>query len=165
MPISAFALNPRDELTWGNRGNIFFDRKQFDSAIANYNRSLGYRDNQWETLSNRGASKAQTGDLQGALSDLSRSVQHDSTAISAVTNLALVYTMVNDHENSIRCYRRVLQLAPRSDDIMNAMLVWRYQHAEQSFRKAFPSLATPFELAPNNGLYYLNRSYSYNGFG
>lgn len=159
----ALTLNPTDELAWGNRGNIFFDRKQFDSAIANYNRSLGYRGNQWETLSNRGASKAQIGDLTGALNDLSRSVQHDSFAVSAVTNLALVYTLLNDHEGAIRCYRRVLQLSPRADDIINAIGV-EYQH-EQRFAESISEFNHAIQLSPNMGIYYLNRSYSYNGLG
>jgi len=159
----AIALHPVDPKPWGNRGNIFFDAHRFDSAIANYNRAIALNPHEWETLSNRGASKAQLGDLQGGLNDLTLSLSGDSANAAAWTNRALIYSLMSQHENAISDYRRALQRTPKADNLINAIAV-EYQRAGK-YTESIAEFNKAIDLAPNTGIYYLNRSYSWNGTG
>ncbi len=156
----ALSLDATDALAWSNRGNVFFDLHQFDSAIANYNRAVALRKDMWETLSNRGASRAQIGDLQGAVQDLEVATQHDANT-SSLTNLALVYSMLNNHEKAIATYNRVMELTPAAHNILNAIGI-EYQKMGK-LDESISILTKAIQLSPNEGLYYLNRSYSYHG--
>ncbi len=158
----ALSLNSKEPLAWSNRGNVYFDLQQFDSAIANYNRALALRKDMWETFSNRGASRAQVGDLQGAVNDLELSTQHDANT-SSLTNLALVYSMLNEHEKAITTYQKVMELAPGSHNILNAIGT-EYQKLGK-FSESLIPFTKAIQINPNEGFYYLNRSYSYHGMG
>lgn len=71
----AISLKPKDAVLYDNRGLSFAALKDWKKAIADYDRSLALRDSQVAPLVLRGVARRETGDLDGARTDLERATQ------------------------------------------------------------------------------------------
>jgi clan AA aspartic protease (TIGR02281 family) len=68
----AISLKPKDAVLYANRGISFAALKDWKNALADYNQSLALRDSQVGPLALRGVARRETGDLDGARTDLER---------------------------------------------------------------------------------------------
>ena len=166
----ALSLNPKYHLAWANKGKIYFDKGLNDSALVCYNKALALKDDLWETYGNRGVVKAKLNDLSGAVEDLTKAVTFNPTYGTGFSNRALVNQMLRHFDQAKGDYQKVIDLDPQSPDnhrFLNAIGLCEQQLRQ--FKEAIGHFNTAlgFTTLSNEerGIYYLNRSYAYNGLG
>lgn len=76
----AMAIEPREALFHGLKGDVFSERRDYDRALANYNRAIDLNDRFFQFYVQRGLIRNELGDRSGAEEDLSRSAQLLPTA-------------------------------------------------------------------------------------
>jgi len=70
----AIQLEPQEASFHGEKGSIYFQSKNYDSAEHAFSSALALNDNYFQYYLGRGLSRSQQGKLQGARQDLERSV-------------------------------------------------------------------------------------------
>ncbi|MCP4669877.1 MAG: tetratricopeptide repeat protein, partial [Desulfobacula sp.] len=78
----AIAIEPKEALFHGAKGDIFFNRKQFDYALNAYDRAIYLNDNYFYFYEKRGLIHKQLGNHANAIQDLKRSSDLLPTAIA-----------------------------------------------------------------------------------
>lgn len=94
------------------------------------------------------------GEYEIALEKLQSALQIDPRSANAHTVIAILYETIGDNEKAGDHYRRSVQLAPRSGDVLNNHGSWlcrqgRFDDADAHFRRA---LADPFYRTPEAAL-------------
>lgn len=169
--LAAIQLNAKYQLAWANLGNIYFDKGKMDSAIVCYDKAISLKNDLWETYGNRGAARASMKDYEGGLSDLNLAVKINPNYRMGISNRALVKEMVLDFPGAVEDYKRVIALDPKNVEnhrYFNALGV-AYQRL-QKFQESLDEFTKAISLNPKGanatlGIYFLNRSYSYNALG
>ncbi|MBU4263785.1 MAG: M48 family metalloprotease [Proteobacteria bacterium] len=77
---SALAIEPKEALFYGLQGDILFEQKNFNKALASYDQALHLNDNYFHFYAQRGLTREKLGDIQGARQDLTRSANLLPTA-------------------------------------------------------------------------------------
>jgi len=70
---SALAIEPKEALFYGLKGDIFFEQKNFNKALGSYDQAIQRNDNFFQFYAQRGLTREKLGDIQGARQDLTRS--------------------------------------------------------------------------------------------
>jgi predicted Zn-dependent protease len=70
---SALAIEPKEALFYGLRGDIQFEQNNFNKALASYDQALHLNDNYFHFYAQRGLTREKLGDIQGARQDLTKS--------------------------------------------------------------------------------------------
>lgn len=98
---SALAIEPREALFYGLKGDIFFAQENFDKALGSYDQAIQHNDNFFHFYAQRGLTREQLGDLQGARQDLSRSANllPTATAYKKLGDYALAAGQRNEAKN------------------------------------------------------------------
>ncbi len=159
----ALAIYPKIDIAWLNMGYIFFRRNQNDSSIFCYDRALEINPSLWDALANRGAAKGKMGNYKGSIEDLSKSLELNPTYVDAWENRALAYTLVGQHEKAIADYGKALEITPKDHSVINA--IGESFQSLGKFRESIDEFNKAIALESRAGLYYLNRSYSWNALG
>ena len=69
---------------------------------------------------NRGHSKFNKGDLDGALADYSKSIELNPTDADAFTNRGILKNKMGDVTGSIADFNKAIELNPKKRDFLNA---------------------------------------------
>lgn len=131
-----------------------------ERSRGNRNRNNGERDNQEARRNNAdvlvelGQRYYERGEYQIALDKLQSALSIDPNSANAHTVIAILYETINDAGKAGEHYRKSVQYAPRSGDILNNYGSWlcrqrKYEEAEAHFRRA---LADPFYRSPEAAL-------------
>jgi tetratricopeptide (TPR) repeat protein len=110
----AIALNAKVPRVWVNKGTVFAELNQNDSAYVCFERAIQLKPDNPEALSNRGGIRSREGDLTGAVQDFSRAIQLNPEFRDAYNNRALVYFKMGQFEEAIADRRRVVDLDPKN---------------------------------------------------
>lgn len=70
---SALAIEPKEALFYGLKGDIFFEQKSFNQALVSYDQAIQLNNNFFQFYAQRGLTREKLGDIQGARQDLTRS--------------------------------------------------------------------------------------------
>ncbi|MBZ0279001.1 MAG: tetratricopeptide repeat protein, partial [Anaerolineae bacterium] len=85
-----------------NRGNIYYDRKEYDLALADYNASLAANPEYSLVYNNRGNTYIAQGDYEQAISDYNRAIQYQMDDLSIpYFNLGLAYHEQGDYDQAL----------------------------------------------------------------
>lgn len=83
----ALKLNPKDNLSYLNRGRAFSAKKNYDSAIADYDKAIEIDPKDAKAYFNRGDTYEKKGDVPRAIVDYQKAVEFDATNEVAKNNL------------------------------------------------------------------------------
>ena len=101
-------------LNWAyyNRGNAYYNTRDFDRAIADYNRSIQLDPNNssWDH-NGRGLAWKAKGDLDRAIADFSEAIRLDPKHAKAYTNRGNAYEAKGDHDRALADYDQVKRLS------------------------------------------------------
>ncbi len=159
----AIALNPNVAIAWNDKGMVFVDQAQFDSALVCFDRAIQIKPDLGPARSNRGAIFLSRGDGAAAVKDFTAAIETNPRFFSAFTNRALAYSQLGEHQKAIDDLRAALVLEPGNEKnhlIVNAaglelMALNRPREAVADFDRAM-------QLAPAGPTprreYLLNRS-------
>lgn len=154
----AISLNPNEAMFYSNRGNIYFDLHQDNAALDDYNNCILLDTTDQNAYANRGAIWGRKRQYPQAISDLNKAIQLDPNFVSAYSNRALIYAQLNQRELAKADYHTCLYLQPKNDEFWNALAI-EHQYLSE-FDSSLIALNNAIEIAPSQGIYYLNRGIS-----
>lgn len=160
---TAIALQPRKAETYNNRGKIYFERGDFDKALEDYNKSLSLDPNFTQALANRGAAHGAKNQLQEALADFTKVMESDIKNTDAISNRGFVHHQLREYEKAIADCRLYLQFKPNDAEVINIIALSFV--GLNDFDSAILEYSRAIQIAPENAIFYLNRSYAHNSKG
>jgi len=119
----------------------------FSVAKTDYNNAVKlshYFEDKIEALVGRGAAQFKIGEIEGALRDLERAENYDSTNVKVLNELALIYIHMDQHDVALKTLNKVLVRYP-NDPIANANIGYaalksgRYEKALDIYNRCLKS--------------------------
>ncbi len=155
----AIALDSTSISATMNRGNIYFDTGRDSLALADYHKVLVKKKNDPKLLSNLGAIYGRNGNYDSALIYLTKSIEIDSMNVNSYLNRGLTNEKVNRYGDALKDYLRYIRYEQTNDAVYSSIGICyqaliKYRESLQWFDKAAA-------MKPQQGVYFLNRSYSY----
>src|SRR5204863_443719 len=100
---------PPDCRSFVDRGSFFMERKQFDQAIADFDRAIQLDEKSFDAFFHRGIAYDQVQRFTESISDYERAIELDKSQFDAANNLAWI--LATCPEDEIRNGERALALA------------------------------------------------------
>jgi tetratricopeptide (TPR) repeat protein len=107
---SLIELNPKVAVFFNKRGNAYYSKKDYGSAIADYSKAIELVPSNAIYFENRADAYRLKGDYDSAIENYSEAVRLDPKDVSAYKNIGLVYEKTGNNENALACYRRALDI-------------------------------------------------------
>ncbi len=103
------------DLEWAyvNRGNAFYDKNDFDTAIADYNQAISLDPNDAIAYNNRGLAYKQKREYDRALTDFDKAISLNSRYANAYINRGSTWHDKGDLDRAITDYSSGLQYNPK----------------------------------------------------
>lgn len=163
----AVSLDPSDGSAFMNRGNIYFDQGKDDLALLDYWKAMKskMKENEKQSqlfrlYSNIGGIYGRRSQLDSANYYLDLSLALDSTNTGGILNKALTLINSGNHREAINYFLKYMRYEPK-DLSINSDIGVCYQNLRE-FSTSIEWFDKAIAAQPENGGYYLNRSYSYN---
>lgn len=111
--LKSQSINGLNAVTRFYLGIAYFDCKSYSESIDAYNYAIRLDPYIPEFFVNRALAEAKHGNYSEALSDYELALEMNSSNLSALVNRAVFYSeKLNDHENSIKDWQRLVQISP-----------------------------------------------------
>lgn len=94
-------LYPESALSYHYRGLAYSSHAQFDEALYDFNKAIGYSPNMHSAYNNRGLVKLKLKDESGALYDFSTTISIDSTNLDGYLNRGILYFIREEYDKAI----------------------------------------------------------------
>lgn len=137
------------------KGFIYHDRGQYQEAINAF--SLAIQKNPKASLySNRGLTKKISGDLEGALQDVTQAISIRPSDHELYLNRVAIYQQMGDLKNAFLDVESAIKMNPNfADAYLFRGILW---HKEKAYEKAIQDFSKCLELNPNSAEAYNSRS-------
>jgi tetratricopeptide (TPR) repeat protein len=109
--INSGARNPA--INYNNRGNAYFSKRDYDSAIADYNESLRINPNYPLPYHNRGNTYHVRGDDDRAIADYNEAIRLDPKYTDAYVDRGNAYFSKRNYDSAIADYNEAIRLNPK----------------------------------------------------
>lgn len=150
----------RDQLTaYVNRGSAYLARREFDRAIADYDRALRLDKNLATAYGGRARAYRGKGDLEKALSDFDEAVKLDPKSAQLRFDRGAVYEAKGDVDRAIVDYNEAFERAPGSASAYNNRGV--LLSAKGDYDKALADFSKAIELDPKFADAFVNEAKAY----
>jgi len=130
-------------------------RRDWDGAIADFDRALQFDPKLAQAYDNRGDAKTETGDFDGAIADFNRALQLNPKYAKAYDNRGLAKLSRGDLDGAMADFNRALQFDPKLAPAYEARGVVKEQKGELD--GAIADCNRAIELNPKLAGAYLNR--------
>jgi len=130
-----------------NRANIFFNRKDYTSAIADYSACIENEKDNDKAFANRGAAYISIGEFEKALSDLNACIKINPATQNGFKNRALLYVMTGNYKYAIADYIKHLEIVPENPGDIYYKIGYCFMHINDNKRAA-----DAFSRAMRNGV-------------
>ena len=134
--------------TWLNRGGAWFEKGEYNEAIAYYNEIIQLEPNVAESWSNRGASQNKIGNFSKAIADCSEAIRLRPDYAAAWSNRGSAWTEMGEYEKAISDLDEAILLEP------NLAIAWNnrgYAWIERGeYDKAVADLNESIRLKPDD---------------
>ena len=161
----AIALAPNEPASYSDRGSLYFDMGKDELALADFNKALELKSDIPQVHNNIGSVHARNGNYEEGLKYFNRSLELNPLFADAYINRAILYTLTNRYDLGQKDYAQYFKLIKNratADSYywngMNDQGLKQHRSAIQNFSKAI-------QLNTSVGLYFLERSKSYNQLG
>jgi len=111
--------NPLVPEAYNNRGAVYAGLRQYDRALADYDRALAIDPDFSRALNNRGAAFQRIGDFEKARADFDRAVGLDPKNADVYYNRGNLYMAMEDYKSAIRDYTAAVELNPLHREARN----------------------------------------------
>src|SRR5215510_2910059 len=119
--IEAAAQTPRTlAIAFNNRGNAFYRKGAYETAIEDYDRSIKVNPRYAKAINNRGLAFQKNGDLTRALADFDQSIKLDPKSAPAFANRGEFFRRKGEYKRASSDYSAALRLLPTLEGIRNA---------------------------------------------
>ena len=130
---SSNASSNNDAEAYNNRGNAYYEKGDYDRAIAEYTEAIRLDPNFAEAYNNRGSVYGVKGDLDRAISDFSQAIRLNPNYAEAYNNRGMAYYGKRDYVKTAEDWAATLRIDPNhSDARKNLEIVRRMMEEAQS---------------------------------
>ncbi len=109
----AIELDPRDYLSYGNRGIAYDDLGQYEKAIEDYNKVIELDPQNALAYNNRGLVYADLGQNEKAIADYTKAIILAPQDDMAYVNRGNIYSDRRQYEAALEDYNKAIQLDPQ----------------------------------------------------
>lgn len=154
----AIAIDPKEAMTYYNRGVVHHQSHRYPQAIADYDRAIEIDPGLAMAYSNRGVAHYNLHDYPRALADYNKAIELDPNLATAYSNRGAVYDDLGNHKRAIEDYDKAIALNPKDAvSYQNRGIAYdnlgRKTEAIADYNKAI-------ELDPKDARSYYNRGVS-----
>ena len=150
---------PDNASYWNNRGNTFYNLKEYEKAIEDYNKAIELEPSNAFYYNKRGNVYYHFKEYEKAIEDYNKAIELDPSNASYYNNRGNVYYRLKEYEKAIEDYKRAIELNPNYISVYNSNGLAHSSLGE--YKKAIDEFDKAIKLNPNNAFYYNNRGFAY----
>ena len=144
-------------------GKAYFDNKEYEKAVADYNRALELNPKYVYAYNGRGNVYQTLGEYKKAVSDYDRALELDPEYVNAYNGRGNVYKALREYEKAVSDYDRALELDPEYVYAYNGR--GNVYKALREYKKAVSDYDRALELDPEYVNAYNGRGNAYQALG
>lgn len=142
------------------RGNLYYERQEYEAALEQYNWCLKLNPAFPEALNNRGATYNELKRYKEAIDDLDKAISLRPDYIAAIGNRGNTDFGLQNYASALQAYNRVLKLKPDDNKALTNRAVTydhlqRYDDALDDFNRALELIPDDPEILNNRGVAYI----------
>ncbi len=151
----AIHLKPDHVYAYYNRGNVRYDKKDLDGAIADYTEAIHLKPDYADAYNNRGLARDYKKDLDGAIADYTEAIRLKPDYAIAYYNRGFDRRAKGDLDGMIADYNEAIRLKPDDGEAYNNRGVARYD--KKDLDGAIADYTEAIRLKPDDAEAYNNR--------
>ncbi|BBM84851.1 tetratricopeptide repeat protein [Candidatus Uabimicrobium amorphum] len=151
--------NPNNDLAYNNRGSLYKNLKQYEKALADYNKAIAIDPDNFVAYKNRGILYQDLKQYEKALADYNKAIDIDPNNFEAYNNRGLLYKHLKQYEKALADYNKTIVIDPNNSFAYNNRGAL-YKDLKQ-YEKALADHNKAIALEPNNFKAYNNRGALY----
>lgn len=156
----AIRRNPRDALSYYNRGVQNGNKQDLDRAIADYNMAIEIEPKFAAAIGNRGNIHARKGDFDRAIADSTKAIDIDPENPNPYGTRAFSYGAKGDFGRSLADYTKAIEVDPKLAAAYNNRAYLRAKF-NRDLPLALSDADTAIKLRPNNPTQLDTRGFVY----
>jgi tetratricopeptide (TPR) repeat protein len=157
-------INPLNHRLYINRGNIYFERKDFKQAIENYSKSIEINEEMNpKAYSSRCAAYGSLGQFDLALANINKAIEQDPLDAAAYKNRSAIFVHTKKLNEALEDANKSQKLA--GDDHAVYHLRGEIYREMGDFSNSLQDLNRAIQLSPGSGLYHYSRAMTYEKLG
>jgi len=106
-------------IAYSNRGFAYYNKGQYDRAIANYDKAIKLDPKFAIAYNNRGIAYGQKGDDDRAFADFDTAIKLDPKSADTYYNRGIVYGQKGDYDRAIADFDTAIKLDPKTEVVSN----------------------------------------------
>ncbi|MBC6474770.1 MAG: serine protease [Hormoscilla sp. GM102CHS1] len=161
-------INPRNAVSYYNRGVDYSRQGEYERAIADYNQAIRISPNYAHAYNNRGVIYNNQGEYERAIADYNQAIRINPNYSHAYNNRGLAYNNQGEYERAIADYNQAIRINPNYALAYNNRGVaynnqGEYERAIASYDRAIQINRNWGSISITNA--YNNRGVAYNNQG
>ncbi|HTM10946.1 MAG TPA: tetratricopeptide repeat protein [Verrucomicrobiae bacterium] len=158
-PLEPGALDPKTAYDFTDRGNTYFDWKDYDHAIEDYDRALELDSSYAPAYFSRARAYQDKRDYERSLQDYTQAIRLKPTDAAAFNNRGNIYRDTKDYRRALEDYDRSIWLNPNyALAFTNRGNLYREQ---KNYDRAIEDYNRAIEFDPSDASAYFNRARAY----
>jgi tetratricopeptide (TPR) repeat protein len=160
---ASLAITPNYAPAWNNKGALFLQRNQYDSAIVCLNKAISLNPQYSDAFVNRAIARTNLHDVSGAISDYCASLRIDSGEDYVYYNLGNLYATVGNFKEAVKQYSKAIDLNLKYYEAFNNRANLKIKFKD--FDGAIEDCNRVMELKPDYPRAYYNQAKAFWGKG
>jgi tetratricopeptide (TPR) repeat protein len=146
-------------IAYGRRGNAYYDRRDYDSAIADYTKAIEFNARDAAAYNNRGLAYRATGESDKAIADYTKAIEINPTDAIAYNHRGTAYRAKGEYDRAIADHTSAIDIDPElASAYYNRGLAYR---AKGDNNKAIADFSHAIGINPMHANAYHNRGLAY----
>lgn len=155
----AIALDPNYAEAYNNRGNAYYDRKEYELALKDYSKAIAIRRDYAIAYDNRARLYFYNKDYEKALKDLNKAIELLPNDSYAYYHRGRIYYEKNDDDQAIINFDKAIRL--KSDYVYSYYSRGKAYFRQENYESAITDYTKTIALDPKFSGAYCNRGYAY----
>jgi len=154
---------PQAAMLWCNLGGLYFQRDDFDHAMADYQKAIDLDPSAPLYHLDLGNTLKLKGQLAAAETELRKAIALDPEYFQAYNDLGLVLELAGRNDEALTDFQKSLAIQPNYAEAMHSLALVRIR--AKDYAGAIPLLEKAIEARTNFNEAYMNLGVAYNGVG
>ncbi|KST69208.1 tetratricopeptide repeat protein, partial [Mastigocoleus testarum] len=152
--------NPKNAENYNNRGNAYYNKKEYDKAIADYSQAIKLNPKGAVYYHNRGNAYNNKKEYDKAIADFNKGIELDPKNPLYYKNRGDTYNNKKEYDKAIADFNKGIELDPKNPLHYNNR--GSAYHNKKEYDKAIADFNQAIKLNPKDAVYYHNRGSAYN---